>query len=441
MELNELIVSINYVLWGWPMVIFVLGASLSVTVALRFVQFRYFKRAWELLFKSEAGTQGDLSPFQAFVNALSTGIGNGSIAGIATAVHAGGPGAAFWVFVFGLLSMALRYAEVFLGTYFPPVLTSGNLVGGPMVYLTKIPYGHYMAYLYGIFLFMFSLGGGSGIQANSITLGVVRIFNVSPWIVATVLLLFIAYVMAGGAQRIIKVSDKIVPLKVGVFFISAIIVLVYHYQSIGHALTLIIEGAFYPRAFAAGSMGFLIQQAMRYGISRSVNASEAGLGTSAVLFGGTGSKEPVKNGIMSMISVFISANLVCFMVALMIIASGVWNNGQTSLNLTISAYETVFGMYGGWVVTFLSASFGLGVLVAYAYIARVCWFFLTKGRFELLYRILFCIVTFLGSIAQVEVVWNSMDVINGVLLIINLIGILWLLPLMRKKFIEKEHSI
>lgn len=441
MDINAIILNINHVLWGWPLVLFILGVASYATIALGFVQFRYFKKAWQLLLFPEKGNlEGDMSPLEAFINALSTAVGNGSIAGVATAIYAGGPGAAVWIFVLGLLSMALRYSEVFLANYYPPITKDGYIVGGPMVYLTKLPGGKYLSYMFAFFLLYLSLASGNAMQANSISLGFERILGISPWAVAFALLAFMAYVMAGGARRIVEVSDKIVPIKVGVFFVSAIIILGYHYQSLIPALKLMFLGAFYPKALAGGLLGFTIQKAMRYGIVRSLNATEAGLGTAAVLFGGTASKEPVKNGLMSMISVFISANLICFMIAWMIVASGVWDSGQTSLNLTISAYETVFGTFGGWIVTFLSLSFGLGVLVTYSYIARACWFYLTDCRWETVYTVIFCAVTFIGAIAHVDIVWNAIDTANAGLLIANLAGIAWLMPKIRSALKEKEKQ-
>ncbi len=438
MDLNALILRLTDIVCGWPLILFVFGTSLVVTLALGFVQFRYFLASWRLiLFGDHKGkSQGaDMSPLQAFVNALSASVGNGSIAGMATAIFAGGPGAAFWVFVLGLTSMAVRYAEVYLSLTYP---ASGVTLGGPMIYLQKVPGGRFLPHIYAFFCMMLGFVVGNAMQANSMAVGIARISGFSLPLIATVLFIFIAYVMLGGAARIVKISDAIVPLKVGLFFLSAFTVLAYHYQSIIPALRLIIESAFSPVALAGGAMGFGIQQAMRFGIFRGLNASEAGLGTAGILFGATGSKEAVKNGIMSMLGTFISANLVCFSVMLLIIASGVWDNGLNGLSLTISAYETVFGTSGGWIVTFLSISFGLGVLVSYAYITRACWLFLTGGKFGGLYTILFSAMTFFGAVAKVEIVWNSTDLINAGLLAMNLFGLLWLLPKIRKGLAEYE---
>jgi alanine or glycine:cation symporter, AGCS family len=432
--INDTIIAWNNIVWGWPLLFFVLGVGIITTGALRMVQIREFYNAWYLmLFSKESKGQGDMTPFQAFINALSTSVGNGSIAGMATAIYAGGPGAAFWIFIFGILSMAIRFCEVFLSNYYAPIMESGNTIGGPMIYLQKVPGGKFLAYTFAWFLLLYGFISGNAIQANSIRIGCVRILPLEPVVIATVLFLFISYVILGGSKRIVEVSDYIVPFKVLMFFSTAVIILAYHYQALPHALYLIYQGAFDPKAIAGGATGILMQHAMRFGLVRSINATEAGLGTAGVLFGGTASKQPVKNGILSMLSVFISANLVCFVIALIIIMSGVWNNGQTSLDLTISAYETVFGASGGWIVTVLAVIFGIGVLVAYAYITRACWLFITNGRWSRAFDILFCACTFFGAMTHVEFVWNASDLINAGLLLTNLFGIIWLLPIIRKE--------
>ncbi|HVX00949.1 MAG TPA: alanine:cation symporter family protein, partial [Candidatus Babeliaceae bacterium] len=368
--------------------------------------------------------------------------GNGSAAGMATAIYSGGPGAAFWVFMLGFLAMAIRFAEVYASTSFTERLANGVVRGGPMVYLKKVPGGFVLPFVYAFFCLMLSFASGNAMQCNSITLGLERMTGISTYAIAAALFIFLLYVMLGGAQRIIKVSDKIVPVKVALFFIATFIVLGYHYKSLIPALRLIIESAFYPQAVFGALTGYTVQNAIRFGMSRSLNATEAGLGTAAVLFGATGSKDPMRSGIMSMASTFISTNLVCAMIMLVLVASGVWNNGLTSTNLTISAYQTVFGSLGGWVVTFLSITFGMGVLVAYAYIGSECWSFLTKGRWMKVYTALYCLMALVGSLAQVKLLWSAIDIVNAGLLAINLYGLLVLTPSIRQAVLKysKLHS-
>src|SRR5579859_2016273 len=310
MFLNDFLIQLTHFIWGWPLIFYVLATTIFVTCALGFFQFRYFFTAWGLIFapKEKAGSKAIMSPLQAFLGALSVSVGNGSLAGMATAIYSGGPGAAFWVFVLGLLSMSLRFAEVYLSVSFTD---SKAVLGGPMVYLQKIPGGAWLPWVYAFFCMMLGFVAGNGMQSNSIRLGIERITGLSPFVIALLLLILVVYVLLGGATRVVKFSDAIIPVKVGLFFVTMIIALVYHYQSLIPALKLIVSSAFGYKSAIAGALGFSVQQAIRFGFSRSLNATESGLGTTGILFGATQSKEPVKAGMLGMLTNFISANLVC----------------------------------------------------------------------------------------------------------------------------------
>jgi alanine or glycine:cation symporter, AGCS family len=436
--------SLSDIFLGWPLIGYVILASILCTLALRFVQIRYFMYAWRVVFAPQKrATKGDMTPFAAFINTLSANLGNGSIAGMATAIYSGGPGSAVWVVIIGFLLMAVRYAEVYTSVYFD-VQTSPEKKGtlaGPMLYLKAVAGGTILAPLYSVCTLLFSLLVGNALQTNSISLSAYKTWNIAPITTAIVLTVFMLYVVLGGAQRVAKLSERIITLKVGIFFGSAFLVLGYNYVSIIPALKLMISSAFSPLAFSGGILGFSVQQAMRYGIARSIYATESGLGTAAILFSSTGSAEAVKNGSISMLSTFIST-LVCFIVALCIVASGVWDSGLTSTALTIASYESTFGWLAGWVVSFLSISFGIGVLVAFVYITQEVWFSLTGGRFKHFFYVLFCIVSFFGALVTVETVFGMGDLIVGAMLLINLFGLVYLLPLMQtglEKF-EKRNK-
>lgn len=414
---------------GWPLIFYVVGISLVCTLALGFIQLRYFAYAWKLVLfppKQKSNAKADMTPFQAFINTLSTNLGNGSLAGMATAVHQGGPGAAIWVMVIGFLLMAVRFCEVFLSVSFGAQAHKQEGLGGPMLYLRSVFAGRYLSYIYA-FLCLIFMALGSAIQSNSIGISLATTWEIPVLSTAIGLLLFIMYVVFGGAARIVKVSDRIVPLKVAVFFISAFIVLFFHRASLLTAIHTMFSLAFTWKAMIGGALGFSIQQAMRYGILRSILATESGLGTAAILFSSTGSSEPVKDGIISMLSTFLST-FVCFIVALCIVVSGADYASLTSTELTISSFSTVFGVYGGWVVSFLSVSFGMGVLVSYSYITREVWLNLLRGRFLFFFPIAFSAVVFAGALVTVDFVFGFADIIMAVMLFINLFGIMYLLP-------------
>jgi AGCS family alanine or glycine:cation symporter len=434
MDFGSAILVIREQMWGWPLILTMLGTGLLITLVTGLVQVRYFTTAWRLLLTPKRGELGqqkeaEITPMQAFLGALGTSIGNGNIAGIATGIALGGPGAAFWLLVAGFFGMAIRFSEVFLGTYFSGELYRGAR-GGPMVYLSKLPGKTFLPYVFALLFFLYGLTSGNAMQAHAIGDGICRTWQINHWFVAVGITLFLLYAVLGGAHRILRISDRLTPFKVFAFLVSAIIVLAYHYNMILPALALIFRSAFSYSAFAGGTIGFTLQQAMRNGLARALNANEAGLGVAAQFFGASGSKKPVEDSIMSMCGVFISSFIVCFLVALIVIASGVWHNGEQSTALAVSAYETVFGAYGGWVVTFVAASFGLGVMVAFLFIGKTAWLFLTNNRWGNVFYVIFCAVAFAGTLAKVDLIWNTNDLVNGSLILLNLYAIVSFVPLL-----------
>ncbi len=425
--LNSIQTLLNTIM-GWPLILYVISIGVICSIVLKGIQLRYFAYAWKLILfppKQTAGVKADMTPLQAFINTLSTNLGNGSLAGVATALYAGGPGAAIWMLIIGFILMPVRFAEVYLSVLFSAEKKSSSTIGGPMLYLQSVVGGALLAPIYALLCLLFMIVG-SGIQSNSIRISMQN-WQINPWITATVLLLFILYVTFGGAARIVKISDRIVPIKVVVFFVSTTIILLYHASSLLPALKLMTSAAFSPLAAMGGMLGFSVQQAMRFGISRSILATESGLGTAAILFSATGSKEPEKDGIIAMLSTFIST-LVCFILALCIVASGVWNNGMTSTALTIASYSTVFGWLAGWIVSFMSIAFGVGVLVAYAYITKETWISISRGKFIQPFTIIYCLCVFAGALINVDLVFTIADYTNAGMLLINLFGIFYLLP-------------
>lgn len=438
-NIEQAINCISEWIWGWPLVIFIIAASIIITIALTFIQVRSFADAWRYLFSPEKGDATNsahyITPFQAFLNTLSASLGNGSAAGMATAMYSGGPGAAFWIFILGFFNMAVRFAEVYTSTAYTHKSATGDIRGGPMIFLNEVAGKKFLPALYAFFCLLTAFVAGSAMQCNSMSIGLQRISGAPATTIAGLLLIFALYSMFGGAQRIIAIADYVIPVKVFLFFTATIIALFHHAANIIPALKIIFECAFSTQAIAGACAGHTLQQALRYGISRSLSATEAGLGTAGILFGATASKNPLRSGIMSMTSIVISNHLVCFVLMVLFVASGVWNSGLTSTALTCAAYETVFGSFGGLLVTFLSVAFGLGVLVVYAYIGRECWIFLTQGKALWIYNTIFCLMAFYGALAQASCIWNAVDIANAGMLIINVYGILMLLPRIRKKII------
>jgi len=355
MDFSIFLSQVSDLVWSMPFLLFFFGACIFMTVYLNFVQFSYFTSSVKMIFSSkktdDIANSQTLTPFQAFMNTLGGNIGNGSLAGIPVAIAVGGPGAIFWLLLMSTFSVALRFAEVYLATDFSS--ESRPEKSGPMYYLSLLPGGNIWSFLFAVFGFGFMMTGGNLIQCNAVGVALERSWQIPQHITAIGIFIFIAYVLFGGSARIVKLLDKLVPIKVYGFLISAVIVLAYHAASIPQALYQIVFFAFQPEAFLGGVLGLTLQKTVALGLQQGINASEAGLGTAAVAFGTTKGQNPVESGILSMLSVYINTHIVCFLVALSVLASGAYTTGETSTALLVSSYETVFGAAAGWIVSVL----------------------------------------------------------------------------------------
>ena len=417
-----------------PMVLFVFIAGAIMTWAFDFIQFRYFFTSFRYIFapqQTSGEKEENISPLQAFLGALSTSMGNGSLGGMGVAMYYGGPGAAFWLFILGFFTMVLRFAEIYASTVFTKV-TEYGVRGGPMVYLSKVPGGSFLPFVYAFFALLLAIITGNAMQCNFMTAGIHGITGINHYAIAIVLFMFLVYVVLGGAHRIIKFSDALAPLKVVLFCVTTLAVLGFFYSEIFSALGLIIEAAFSREAFVGGLAGHTMSNAIRFGVVQTLSATEAGLGNAGILFGAAGKVNPTRNGIMSMASTFIATQVVCFLMMLAFVVSGTWNSGADGMELVIMTYSSVFGMLGGWVATLLSVMFGMGVLVAYAFLGRECWLFLTHGRGSWLYYLLYCSMALFGSLVSVNVVICLIQFIVIGLILTNLYGLLFLLGDMKR---------
>ncbi|AXK60630.1 alanine/glycine:cation symporter family protein [Candidatus Chromulinivorax destructor] len=447
MDISSIITIAAQNIWSFPLLIGIFGVSVFVTLQLRFVQFRHFFSAIGMIFSPQVDVSatkksGELTAFQAFINTLGANIGNGSLSGVPAAICIGGPGAVFWLLVASTCAVALRYAEVYLGMAFIGKYRFGSAKGGPMLYLSLLPMGIFLSYAFAIFCLGYALFGGNMIQCNTVGLALQKTWGIDPYITAYFALAFIGYVLIGGAQRIVSYLDLLVPFKVALFVGSSLIVLMYHYQMIPHAFYLIFDGAFNPQAFIGGSFGYALQKSIAVGFQRGILIHEAGLGTAAVAFGATTGEHAVKDSVLSMLSVYINTHIVCLMIALSLLSSGVWNNGsgETSSAMVISAYETVFGWFGGWIISFLVINFGVSVLVSYAYLGRICWSFLTGGKCMYIFPLLYAASAFFGTYMDVYLILNIADLVNAGLFIVNIVGVLWFIAVVKKGLTTYESQ-
>jgi AGCS family alanine or glycine:cation symporter len=427
-------------LWGTPFVVFIVLAGTLLTLSLNFAQIKYFFTGWKYIFEKEESQidqKKNISTFQAFVNALSSSLGNGGLVGMATVLVGGGPGSAFWVFILGFFSMILRFSEVYASLIFK---TTDNSLIGPLAYISKIPFGRFWVYVYSIFMLIYVFCGGIAMQCNSMGIGLRSFTGISTNIIGVIFALLVFYILIGGAKRIMRAAEFIIPIKVGLFFIGIIILLVYHYDKIFLALKIVLDNAFTIDSFAAGSTAFTMQKAISIGFARALNATEAGVGTASIFFGSTESKNPLKKATVSMITAFISTNLVCATLLFGIVVTGISTQGLVSTEIVIESFKTVFGFLAGPAITFLSLSFGIGVMVAYSFLGYTMWEFLFGKKTIFLYIIIMPLIALFGTIVKVNLVWYSMDSVVWVLIVINLFGVLFNIKKIRRCFLKDSNE-
>jgi AGCS family alanine or glycine:cation symporter len=409
-----------------PLVFVVMGTAIFFTIRLRFVQFRRFGEAVrETIASRQSGASGAISPLQAFMTALAATIGTGNIAGVATAIVSGGPGALFWIWCYGILAMSTKFAEASLGMHFR-VAKGDEVLSGPMYYLRD---GLKSPLLGGIF----ALVAGIGVllttplsQPNSVAVVLKSEFNFPPLIVGIVLAVLTWLVIVRGIKSIGRASEKLSPLKVGLYLVGGAIVIVTHITQLPEVLALVFRSAFTGHAAVGGTVGFSVMMAMRYGIARGVYANEAGYGTAAVAYGTAKSQRPEQQGLAAMMDVFIISFITSSISAMSILLTGVWKEGQTSSAVVASAFNSSIPTYGGWMVAISVFLFGYTVLIGWEYYGEQFFEYLFGPRVIVPFRWVYCLLIPLGAVSKVNAVWAWGDIFNGLQVFPNVIGLIGL---------------
>jgi len=419
------------VVWGPQTVILLLGVGLFLTICLRFAQLRRFGLSFRLLLgrkefgESKKERKGDISPFQALTTSLAATIGNGNIGGVCTAIAMGGPGAVFWMWVGALFGMATKIVEAVLGQKFKRILPDGSVIGGPMYYIKE---GLGLPWLAGIFAFFMGckpLFSTTSIQSNSIALVLKTQLGLEPWISGLGLALLTWLAIIGGIKSIAKVSEFLSPFMVFLYIFGALFTIIIFASHIPQALSLIFVGAFKPSAITGGIAGMTVKNAIRYGLARGAYSNEAGTGTAAVFHATAKTSEPVRQGLIASLDVFIDTLVICTLTALTVLVTGTWTQG-TSTEMTAAAFNLALPQIGGLIVAASSFLFGYSSLIAVTYYGEISFSYLLGKWIKLPFRWIFCIVIFMGAVMKVEVAWSIGDVFNGMMAFTNLIGVLGL---------------
>jgi AGCS family alanine or glycine:cation symporter len=461
--LTDSILAMNDQVWhpfAMPLVLVIVGGLLTVMTG--FVQIRRFPVAFRMalggLLRREADTGATITSFQALSTALAATVGNGNIGGVATAILIGGPGAVFWMWACAAVGMATKYAETVLSVHYRVTRETGELASGPMYYIMRGSasprLGQLLAYMFAAFGSVTCLAGtGNMAQSNTVartfveaasTLGV----EVPLWIPGVLITAAVGLVLLGGIKRIAATAERIVPLMIVVYVLTALVYVVLNAGQLPHVFGLIFVEAFTPTAAVGGFIGASVTQAVAAGVSRGVLSNEAGLGSAPIVHGVAHVKHPSEQGLVGVFEVFTDTIVVCSMTAFVILSSGLWTDVAyqgASGDLTAAALSTT--VPGASLIVALSSFlFGFSTLIAWSYYGEKCFEFLFGSKMVLLYRALFTALVMVGALISVPVVWAVGTLLNGFMAFPNLMGMLLLLGTVRKitqDYFEKrgEYSV
>ncbi len=437
-SLNNFISSVNSFAWGPPMLSALGFTGLLLTLGLVFMPWRKVGYGFKLLFdKSESTGAGEVKPFNALMTALSATVGTGNIAGVATAIALGGPGAIFYMWVIALFGMATKYAEAVCAVTYREVDADGKYVGGPMYYLrngvgeSAPGLGKWLGITFAIFGAIAAFGIGNAVQVNSMAAVLVTNFNVPTYITGIIVAALVAFVIFGGIKRIAEVAGKLVPTMIVLYIGAAFVILIINISEIPHAFGLIFYHAFNPAAAAGGFAGAAVAAAIRFGVARGVFSNESGLGSAAIAHAAAQTDNPVKQGIIAMLGTFIDTLIVCTMTALVILTSGAWTSGENGAALTSLAFgNSIPG--GEYIVTIALAVFAFTTILGWSYYGERCWQFLFSEKTLIIYRVMWVVAALSFANFEVQLVWNLSDTLNGLMAIPNLIGLILLAPMVFK---------
>jgi AGCS family alanine or glycine:cation symporter len=422
-QLQHYIEAVSNILWGPYAVIALALVGLYLTIRLKLIHVAKFPEALKSAFSGQrSDTGGDISRFQALMVVLAGAIGNGNIAGVATAIVTGGPGAIFWMWVMGLLNMATKYCEAVLGFKYRRQLPNGEWAGGPMYYLEEGLKSKWLAWFFAIVAGVAAMSTGPLAQTNSMAVVVHSQFpRLSVVVVGGIIFVMVFIVVIGGIKWIARFAEALTPLKLFLYVGGALFVLIDHYNQIPAAFGLIISSAFRPTAIFGGVAGWQI--AMRFGAARGLYATEAGLGTAAIGYSVARGKNPVQQGLLGVLDVFIITFVTCTMSGLVVIVAGLRMGGLTSTALVASSFNTSLPHVGGYIVMISSLLFGYTNLIGWGWYGEKCFEYVVGTKVILPYRVIYCSLILFGAWAPVDLVWAYADVMNALQALPNVIGL------------------
>lgn len=440
MSINDLVLKVNDVLTGSVLIIALVGIGLLFTFKLGFIQIRGFKDGWNRTFgglfskKGDAGKDG-MSSFQALATAIAAQVGTGNIAGAATAIAVGGPGAIFWMWISAFLGMSTIFAEAVMAQKFKQVSDDGTVTGGPVYYIRgafKGTFGKVLAAIFAV-LIIFALGFmGNAVQSNSIAASWNTAFGIPKIAMGIFVAVVSLFVFTGGMKRIAKVTELIVPIMAAFYIVGSLIVIFANVTAIPAAFHDIIVGAFKPAAVAGGAMGATLKLAVQKGVARGLFSNEAGMGSTPHAHAVAKVKHPVEQGFVAMIGVFIDTFVILNLTALVIITTGSRTTGLTGAQLSQYAFSTLYGKFGEIFIAICMLFFAFSTIIGWYFFGEANIRYLFGVKAVKIYSIIVCICVALGSLQEVELVWNMADCFNSMMVIPNAIALVALSGLVKK---------
>lgn len=437
---------LNGLVWGLPMLVLLMGTGILLLFVTGAVQFRHIGTALgEVLGKLRNRTAGagNVTPFQAVATALASTVGVGNIAGVATAITIGGPGALFWLWVSGILGMGTKYAEIVIAMHYRERDAAGIMRGGAMYTLKKRGLG-WLAGIFALLTALAAFGIGNMVQANSVAQSLKASFGAPTWVIGIILVVVAGAVILGGLKRIAMFTETIVPFMAIMYLLGGIVLLLMHAERIPGAFGMVFDGAFNGTAATGGFAGATIMMAMRYGIARGLFSNEAGLGSAPMVHASAETDHPVRQGLYGIFEVFVDTILICTTTGLVVLVAGDWSGGATGAALSVQAFSTGLpGTWGGIIVTTGLVLFAFTTLIGWSYYGETGAVYLFGTKVALPYRLLWLVFVYLGSVGSLQLVWSVADTLNGLMAIPNLISVLISIPLLRqlhKEFFDKKKG-
>ena len=435
-QIQSFISLINGFAWGVPMLVLILGTGLFLSVGLKFMSIARIPFGFRLLWKGRipGDDAGEISPFNALMTSLSATIGTGNIAGVATAIFLGGPGAMFWMWMTALVGMATKYDEAVCAVQFREQDENGNYVGGPMYYI-KNGMGEkwkWLATLFAIFAAIAGFGIGNTVQSNSVADALHTNFGLPQVWTGIIIMILVGLVLVGGLQRISTVAGRLVPAMAVLYILASLVVILLNIGALPHAVGLIFTHAFTPTAATGGFAGAAVWAAIRFGVARGVFSNEAGLGSAPIAHAAAKSKGPVSQGLVAMLGTFIDTIIVCSFTAFAIITTGVWTSGETGAALTSAAFNAALPGIGGPIIALALAVFAFTTILGWSYYCERSLQYLFGLKVIMPFRVLWSVAALVGSVLTLEFVWLLADTLNALMAVPNLIALIVLSPIVFK---------